>query len=256
MRKSRSLHELRLAIGRRIRYNPILRLLLSASWIAAAAVISPQSSATDAGARQCWKDLPIVSTQSLMADRDAEIALARTAAPKSISDGAEVLVLGRDGYTTALKGGNGFVCLVERAFAASTDFSEFWNPKNRSPICLDAAAARSHVPLQQMKARLVIAGKSKAEIAQAVTSAFDNKELPLPEPGAMCYMMSKQQYLNDGARNWHPHLMWFVPGDSAKSWGAQLPGSPVIAANDPEERMTIMMVWVGHWSDGTPAPMQ
>jgi hypothetical protein len=92
-----------------------------------------------------------------------------------------------------------------------------------------------------MKARLVIAGKSKAEIAQAVTSAFDNKELPLPEPGAMCYMMSKQQYLNDGARNWHPHLMWFVPGDSAKSWGAQLPGSPVIAANDPEERMTIMI---------------
>jgi hypothetical protein len=194
--------------------------------------------------------------QYLMADRDAEIALARTAAPKSISDGAEVLVLGRDGYTTAVKGGNGFVCLVERAFAASTDFSEFWNPKNRSPICLNATAARSHVPLQQMKARLVIAGNSKAEIAQAVTSAFDNKELPLPEPGAMCYMMSKQQYLNDGARNWHPHLMWFVPGDSAKSWGAQLPGSPVIAANDPEERMTIMMVLVGHWSDGTPAPMQ
>jgi hypothetical protein len=69
-------------------------------------------------------------------------------------------------------------------------------------------------------------------------------------------MMSKQQYLNDGARNWHPHLMWFVSGDSAKSWGAQLPGSPVIAANDPEERMTIMMVCVDHWSDGTPAPMQ
>ena len=192
--------------------------------------------------------------QYLIADRDAEIALARTAAPKSISDGAEVLVLGRDGYMTAVKGGNGFVCLVERAFAASTDFSEFWNPKNRSPICLNAAAARGHVPLQQMKAKLVMAGKSKSEIAQAVTSAFDNKELPLPEPGAMCYMMSKQQYLNDGARNWHPHLMWFVPGDAAKKWGAGLSDSPVIAANDPEERMTIMMVMVDHWSDGTPAP--
>jgi hypothetical protein len=191
--------------------------------------------------------------QYLMADRDAEIALARTAAPKSISDDAEVLVLGRDGYTTAVNGGNGFVCLVERAFAASTDFSEFWNPKNRSPICLNAAAARSHVPLEKMKAKLVLARKSKAEIAQAVTSAFDNKELPPPEPGAMCYMMSKQQYLNDGAKNWHPHLMWFVPGDAAKSWGAE-PDSPVMAANDPEERMTIMMVVVDHWSDGTPAP--
>jgi hypothetical protein len=191
--------------------------------------------------------------QYLIADRDAEIALARTAAPKSISDGAEVLVLGRDGYTTAVKGGNGFVCLVERAFAASTDFSEFWNPKNRSPICLNAAAARTHLPLEQMKSKLVLAGKSKAEIAQAVTSALDNKELPPPEPGAMCYMMSKQQYLNDEVRNWHPHLMWFVPGDAGKSWGAE-PDSPVMAANDPEERMTIMMVWVDHWSDGTPAP--
>jgi hypothetical protein len=191
--------------------------------------------------------------QYLMADRDAEIALARTAAPKSVSGGAEVLVLGRDGYTTAVNGGNGFVCLVERAFAASTDFTEFWNPKNRSPICLNAAAARTHVPLEQMKAKLVLAGKSKAEIAQAVTSALDNKELPPPEPGAMCYMMSKQQYLNDGAKNWHPHLMWFVPGDAGKSWGAEA-GSPVMAANDPEERMTIMMVVVDHWSDGTPAP--
>ena len=176
------------------------------------------------------------------------------AAPASISDTAEVLVLGRDGYTTAVKGGNGFVCLVERAFAASTDFTEFWNPKNRSPICLNAAAARTHIPLQKMKAKLVLAGKTKAEIAQAVTSAFDNKELPLPEPGSMCYMMSKQQYLNDGAKNWHPHLMWFVPGQVAASWGANLAGSPVIAADDPEERMTIMMVWADHWSDGTPAP--
>ncbi|HWE84371.1 MAG TPA: hypothetical protein VG267_05470 [Terracidiphilus sp.] len=191
--------------------------------------------------------------QYLMADHDAEVALARTAAPKSVSDDAEVLVLGRDGYTTAVKGGNGFVCLVERAFAASTDFTEFWNPKNRSPICLNAAAARTHLPFVQMKAKLVFAGKSKAEIAQAVTSALANKELPTPEPGAMCYMMSKQQYLNDGARNWHPHLMWFVPGDAGKSWGAAA-DSPVMAANDPEEGMTIMMVWVDHWSDGTPGP--
>jgi len=192
--------------------------------------------------------------QYLIADRDAEVALARTAAPKSISDGAEVLLLGRDGYTTAVKGENGFVCLVERAFAASTDFSEFWNPKNRSPICLNAAAARGHVPLQKLKAKLVLAGKSKAEIAQAVTAEFDNKELPLPEPGAMCYMMSKQQYLSDSGKSWHPHLMFFVAGNAAKSWGADLPGSPVIAADDPEERATILMVWVGKWSDGTPAP--
>ncbi len=192
--------------------------------------------------------------QYLIADKDAEIALARSAAPGSISDGADVLVLGRDGYTTAVKGTHGFVCLVERGFSAATDDTVFWNPKNRSPICLNAAAARSDLPIVRMKAKLALEGRSKAEIAQAVTSALDNKELPALEPGAMCYMMSKQQYLNDSVKSWHPHLMWFVPGDAAKSWGAELPGSPVMAASNPEERMTIMMVWADHWSDGTPAP--
>src|SRR5882757_3089706 len=41
-----------------------------------------------------------------------EIALARSAAPTSISDKAEILTLGSHGYTTAIKGTNGFVCLV------------------------------------------------------------------------------------------------------------------------------------------------
>lgn len=190
----------------------------------------------------------------LMPDRNEEIALARTAAPASVSDGAEVLVLERNGYTTAVKGSNGFVCLVERAFAASTDFSEFWNPKNRSPNCVNAAAARSYLPAVLMKAKLVMAGKTKAEIAQAIRSAMDSRKLPEPEPGAMAYMLSKQQYLNDAAKNWHPHLMWFVPGNVEKSWGAGLPGSPILADNDTEDRMTIFMVPVSHWSDGTPAP--
>jgi hypothetical protein len=105
-----------------------------------------------------------------------------------------------------------------------------------------------------MKTRLVLAGKSKREILEATSSALDKKELPPLEPGAMCYMMSKEQYLNDRGMSWHPHLMFFVAGDAAKSWGADLPGSPVIAANDPEERVTILMVWVGKWSDATPAP--
>ena len=189
--------------------------------------------------------------QYLMADREAEVALARTAAPASISGEAEVMVLDRTGFTTAVPGKNGFVCVVERGWGAGTDFKEFWNPKVRSPICFNPAAARSILPIFLMKTRLVMAGKSKAEIVAATDAAFAKKELPALEPGAMCYMMSKQQHLNDGAGNWHPHLMFYVSGDSAKSWGAGLEGSPMMADNDPEERVTIMMVWVGKWSDGT-----
>ena len=193
--------------------------------------------------------------QYLMPDGNSEIALARSAAPASISDVAEVMVLGRKAYATAVKGSNGFLCLVERSWGAATDDPEFWNPKVRSPICFNPAAARTFVPIFLMKTKLVLAGKSKTEIVQAIASALNKKELPALEPGAMCYMMSKQQYLNDRDMSWHPHLMFFVPGNAAKSWGANLPGSPVIAADDPEERATIFMVWAGNWSDGTLAPL-
>jgi len=192
--------------------------------------------------------------QYLIHDVNSEIALARSAAPASISDGAEVMVLGQKGYTTAAKGTNGFLCIVERSWGAATDEPEFWNPKVRAPICFNPPAARSFVPIFLMKTQLVVAGKSKTEIAEATASALDKKELPGLEPGAMCYMLSKQQYLNDRGMSWHPHLMFLVPGDVAKSWGGNLEGSPVIAADDPQERVTIFMVWVGKWSDGTVAP--
>jgi hypothetical protein len=196
---------------------------------------------------------PAPLNQYLIPDKASEIELARSAAPASISDRAEVLVLTKDGYVTAVNGGNGFVCLVERAWAKSTDDPEFWNPKIRAPHCLNAPAAKTYLPIVLMKTKLVLMGRSKMEIARTLKEAMERKELPALEPNAMCYMMSKQQYLSDDDMHWHPHMMWYVPGDSAKSWEANLPGVPVIAGNVAEDRMTIFMIGVDHWSDGTPA---
>ena len=185
----------------------------------------------------------------------AEITLAHSAAPASISGDAEVMVLRRDGYATAVKGKNGFVCVVERAWGKATDDSEFWNQKMRAPHCFNPQAARTFLQIYLMKTKLVLAGKSRTEILKATTSALDRKELPPLEQGAMAYMMSKQQYLGDDDMSWHPHVMFFAAGDASKSWGAGLPDSPVIAANDPEERVTILFVLADKWSDGTMAPV-
>lgn len=190
----------------------------------------------------------------LMPDDASEIALARSAAPASISGKAEVMVLRRDGYATAAKGENGFLCIVERSWGAATSEPEFWNPKVRAPICFNRQAAQTFVPIYLMKTKLVLAGKSKPEVLQAITSALDKQQLPALAPGAMCYMLSKQQYLNDGGKRWHPHLMFIVQGHAAQLWGADLPGSPIISTDDPEERATIFMILVGKWSDGTAAP--
>jgi hypothetical protein len=193
--------------------------------------------------------------QYLMTDRSAEITLARTAAPRSISADASVLVLDRHGYETAVKGKNGFVCIVERAWMSPFDHPEFWNPKNRSPICYNPAAARSILPYTLNRTKLVLAGLTNPQMLDRIKAAVAKNELPTPEPGAMSYMLSKESYLSDQVGHWHPHLMFHLPKTDGESWGANLDGSPVVL--DPRlvpEPETTFYVPVAKWSDGTPAP--
>jgi hypothetical protein len=196
--------------------------------------------------------------QYLIHDRDAEIALARTAAPPSISNDATVMVLGRHGYETAVEGKNGFVCLVERGWNGSFESDKgFWNPKSRGPDCYNPAAARTVMPIILLRAKLALAGKSKEEMHASIQAAVEKKELPAFEPGGMAYMLSKQGFLNDRAGHWLPHVMIFVAVKDNKTWGADLPGSPVMLNthfNGAPEQVTEFMIPVGEWSDGTPAP--
>ena len=189
--------------------------------------------------------------QYLIADHNAEIALARSAAPQSVSANAEVMILGRNGYEVAVQGTNHFVCLVERSWDSAIGDPGFWNPNIRGPNCFNEAAASTFLPIAFMKTRLALSGKSQAEIDRAMQAAFQEKKLPALEPGAMCYMMSKKGYLSDEAHNWHPHLMFFVPLAMAKTWGANLKGSPVLASDDVPDRLTVFMIPVARWSDGT-----
>ena len=187
----------------------------------------------------------------LMANPRAEVALARSAAPPAISGRAEVMVLGRHGFEVAVQGANHFVCLVERSWDAAVGSPEFWDPEIRGPDCFNQAAAESYLPIVLMKSRLALAGRSEAQIGEAVEAAFDRKQLPPMEPGAMSYMMSRQGNLGGSAGHWHPHLMFFVPMTMRESWGANLSGSPVLAADDAPDRLTIFMIPVPRWSDGT-----
>jgi hypothetical protein len=190
--------------------------------------------------------------QYLMVDQSAEIALARSAAPESISRDAEVRVLRRHGFETAVKGKNGFVCIVERSWTAAAD-ADFWNPKVRVPMCLNAAAARSYLLWDLKATDLILAGRTKAQMEEAIVAAADKKELPAMEAGAMCYMMSKQGYGGDSAPHWPSHLMFFYSQTDPATWGANLPGSPVMGMTDPRLHVTSFVVAVERWSDGTDA---
>jgi hypothetical protein len=194
--------------------------------------------------------------QYLMADRNAEIALARSAAPPSISKDAEILVLGPHGYETAVAGTNGFACLVERSWMAPYDDPEFLNPDQRLPLCLNPPAARSHLPFTIKATTLALAGLPKAQMFDSLTAAFARKELPLPESGSMCYMLSKQQYFGRVHRNADPHLMFWFPQADHVTWGAGLRGSPVYLHQDSPDPITTFVISVSKWSDGTAAPLK
>jgi hypothetical protein len=189
--------------------------------------------------------------QYLIADRNQEIALARSAAPESISRDADVMVLGRHGYETAIQGKNGFVCIVERSWMSPTDDADFWNPKLRGPLCVNAASARSYLLRTIKRTDLILAGRTKAQMVEAMKGAIESKELPAMEPGAMCYMLSKQGYLNSHDGHWHPHLMFFVSQAAPETWGANLPDAPIYAFDDTWGHMTTFLVPVRKWSDGT-----
>lgn len=188
--------------------------------------------------------------QYLMADRAAEIALARSAAPESIARDAEVLVLGRHGFEMAVKGTNGFVCIVGRGWTSAAD-ADFWNPKVRVPMCVNAAAARSYLLRLTKETEWGLAGRTPAQMNEAISAASARKELPPMEPGAMCYMMSKEGYGGDSVPHWPSHLMFFFSDTDPAIWGANLPGSPIIAVADPVEHLTQFVVVVQRWSDGT-----
>jgi hypothetical protein len=101
-----------------------------------------------------------------------------------------------------------------------------------------------------------LAGGSNAQVLNAIKATIESKELPIAEPGSMSYMLSKQTYLSDRVGHWLPHLMFFMPQTDPKRWGAGLPGSPVMGIEQPEEHLTVFLIPVSRWSDGTPGPLE
>lgn len=198
-------------------------------------------------------------------EKNAEIQLARSAAPDSISRDATILVLGRQGYETAIEGKNRFVCMVERGWMGMFDWPEFWSPKVRAANCLNPQAARSILPIVYLRTRMVMAGRSKAEIVSAVKAAFEKKQLPSLESGAMAYMMSKSAYLTDEGNHNVSHLMFYTSVENFKDWGSGAVGSPVLSSpywfisrKEPSQMkglppILVFLVMVADWSDGTPA---
>lgn len=242
--------------------NQIRITLLSGFALVAALIASRPVAAQDA--KQPYPNMAPIE-QYLM-DRDAEIALARSAAPDAISHDASVIVLTRHGYETAVEGKNGWVCWVGRGWMGMFDHPEFWNPKVRAAECINPPAVRSVLPYAYKRTELLLAGHSKQEVIAAIKAAIDKKELPALEQGTVSYMMSKDSYLSDYGGHNAPHMMFYETAKDGAAWGANLTNSPVLAVNywyisaeaylqlKSFPPLSVFLVGVTKWSDGTPAP--
>jgi hypothetical protein len=242
------------------------------TWVGVVAFVVVCAGALSADAADRAPAAPVADRYPQMApveqylmDRREEIALARSAAPDAVSQDATVYVLARSGYEKAVAGTNGFVCLVERPWVGALDHPEFWNPKVKGADCYNAPAAHSILPLLFSRTAMVMAGRSKDEMAAALQAGLASHQLSAtPEPGAMSYMMAKGSYLTDEGGHNMPHLMFFMPMLAAADWGAEVPNSPVGSASywalteafpqlSSLPPLRVFTVGVRNWSDGTPA---
>ena len=245
--------------------NPRLTGRLAARRMACAALVGFALIGAVAHAAQSYPRMAPV--QAYLMERAQEIALARSAAPGSSSKDATVLVLTPKGYETAVTGTNGFVCWVARGFSGAPDWPERWSPKIRAAGCDNPQAARSMTPIAKLRTAMTLAGRSDAEVADRIEAALRTGEIPPLGPGAMCYMMSKSSYLSDDGGHDMAHVMFYIPSRDGADWGANASGSPVFGGNywfyttdhqaDAAKLppLSVLLVGVATWSDGTPAAM-
>jgi hypothetical protein len=184
--------------------------------------------------------------------RDAEVALARSAAPAGISGRATIKVLTTTGYQVAHEGENGFVCMVLRAWAAPTytpaQFRDLvYDATVRAPICFNQGASRTVVPYYELRTRLGMEGRAPDQIAEGLQEAFVKGKLPVRDAVTFAYMWSADQSLGPGIGAWHPHMMIFAPYYDNSMLGGNDFGSPLPqVSDDAGTPFTVVVIPVDH----------
>ena len=185
---------------------------------------------------------------------DAEIPLAKSAAPDYVSDHATIKVFTASGYRTAHEGDNGFVCVVMRGFTGAPTYTPVqvrdyinYDSKTRAPVCLDPLAARTVLPYYELRTRLGLEGKTAEQIAEAIQTAYAKGETPKRPEVCFAYMWSADQVLGPTG-HWHPHVMVYFPGYKTLL-GTKHPQSPLPSSGTTREHPLpwALFRWTTDW---------
>jgi hypothetical protein len=172
-----------------------------------------------------------------MMEKEAEVALARSAAPEKVSGAATIKVLTSSGYEVVAEGDNGFVCMVMRGWSAPTytpiQFRDLvYDAGVKAPICFDPQASRTVMPYYELRTKLGMEGKTPDQIAEGLQAAYVKGELPKRDTVSFAYMWSADMNLASGVGHWHPHMMIFSPYYENRMLGNHEFGSPLPQVSD------------------------
>ncbi len=174
----------------------------------------------------------------LTLEREHEVRLARSAAPRAISDSATVWVFERGTYVVASRGSSGVECYVSRSW-----------PESIEPHCFDAEGAHTIMRLHMRGVELAHAGVDADEARRQLAAAIADGTFRLPQRPAMSWMMSAAQvlYSDSGQRvgAWRPHLMIYVPYLTPAMIGTTMSTDPtagmVVDAGKPTANLMIVV---------------
>lgn len=183
----------------------------------------------------------------------AEISLAVSAAPAELSSQATVYAV-RDGQVLTLRrGSNGSACLVARDLHGGSLY----------PICYNPEGARTVLARELLEVRLRSLGASEDSVERAVAAGYASGQLERPRSLALAYMMSPHQVLfssprADGRRvgEWHPHLMFYVPGATPSMFGLTSENAEPISVSGSGTPRAEVVVKLQKWADGTPVGLR
>ena len=186
---------------------------------------------------------------------ERETALAKSAVPAHLSDGAAIWLLTPTGYQQSASGSNGFQCLVQRGWSSPFVIEDvFFDPRLVAPICFNEEAAKTAMVEYFRRTELVLQGMAREEVAKQVLAEMGGGTIPLPSRTAVAYMLSPQQWIGSQVERWMPHVMVYGPQLRQGDIGANGldSGMPLVFEHNGGPMATIVIP-VPRWSDGTPA---
>jgi hypothetical protein len=184
-------------------------------------------------------------------DRQKEIALALSACPASVADKAAVYVLEKSGYVKVRESQNGFTAIVGHTL-----------PNSMDPQCMNAEAARTHIPPILKLAEMRAQGKSSDEIKRTIAESRAKGIFPQPTGLGIDYMLSTENVVPNfkgGVSPYPPHVMLFVPGMTNSELGADVtlgadgnPHAPAFVVNEGTPQAIVIINAEAHAGPGVP----